>query len=75
MGIINQLRHIQGGKELNSVAVLASGGMDSCVLLADLAEDAYVSPLYVRTGLAWETAELTALTSFIDASTTLTLQH
>ena len=67
MGIINQLRYIQGGKELNPVAVLASGGMDSCVLLADLAEDAYVSPLYVRTGSAWETAELAALTSFIDA--------
>jgi len=52
---------------LDAVAVLASGGMDSCVLVADLAEDAKVSPLYVRKGLAWEDAELAALTSFINA--------
>ena len=52
---------------MNSVAVLASGGMDSSVLLADLAEDAYVSPLYIRTGLAWEDAERAALNSFIGA--------
>ena len=52
---------------MNSVAVLASGGMDSCVLLADLAEDTYVSPLYIRTGAAWEDAEVTALITFINA--------
>ncbi len=52
---------------VDSIAVLASGGLDSCVLIADLAEDAKVSPLYVRKGLAWEDAELTALVSFIEA--------
>jgi len=52
---------------VDSVAVLASGGMDSCVLIADLAEDASVAPLYIRKGLAWEDAELAALASFIDA--------
>ena len=52
---------------MDAVAVLASGGMDSCVLVADLAEDATVSPLYVRKGLAWEDAELAALYSFINA--------
>ena len=52
---------------MDAVAVLASGGMDSCVLLADLAEDANVSPLYVKKGLAWEDAELTALVTFIAA--------
>jgi len=50
---------------VDAVAVLASGGMDSCVLLADLAEDANVSPLYVKKGLAWEDAELAALVTFI----------
>lgn len=52
---------------MDAVAVLASGGMDSCVLLADLAEDANVSPLYVKKGLAWEAAELAALVTFIGA--------
>ncbi|MCH7481810.1 MAG: 7-cyano-7-deazaguanine synthase [Chloroflexi bacterium] len=41
--------------------------MDSCVLLADLAEDAKVSPLYIKKGLAWEGAELAALVTFIGA--------
>ena len=52
---------------MDAVAVLASGGLDSCVLLADLAEDAIVSPLYIRKGLAWEDAEQAALTAFVDA--------
>lgn len=52
---------------VDAVAVLASGGLDSCVLIADLAEDANVSPLYIRKGLTWEDAELAALASFIDA--------
>ena len=52
---------------MDAVAVLASGGMDSCVLLADLAEDANVSPLYVKKGLAWEDAEVAALVTFIGA--------
>ena len=52
---------------MDAVAVLASGGMDSCVLLADLAEDTNVSPLYIKKGLAWEGAELAALVTFIGA--------
>ena len=37
------------------VAVLASGGVDSAILVADLARDGrIVQPLYVRFGLAWE---------------------
>lgn len=52
---------------MDAVAVLSSGGLDSCILVADLATDAVVSPLYVRTGLAWEDAERAALTAFLDA--------
>jgi 7-cyano-7-deazaguanine synthase len=40
------------------VAVLASGGLDSAVLVAELARrGASVQPIYVRFGLAWEAAE------------------
>lgn len=49
------------------VAVLASGGLDSAVLLVSLAESANVTPLYVRFGLAWEAAELRALEAFLAA--------
>jgi 7-cyano-7-deazaguanine synthase len=38
--------------------VLFSAGLDSAVLLADEARRGRVHPLYVSTGLAWETAEL-----------------
>jgi tRNA(Ile)-lysidine synthase TilS/MesJ len=43
------------------VAVLTSGGLDSCVLLADLARENTVYPIYVEFGLAWEKAEQAAL--------------
>lgn len=52
---------------MEEVAVLTSGGLDSCVLVADTAEDAIVTPLYVRKGLAWEGAELAALSAFVKA--------
>jgi 7-cyano-7-deazaguanine synthase len=39
------------------VAVLCSGGLDSVVLLADLATTARVQPIYVAAGLAWEAHE------------------
>jgi len=41
--------------------VLLSGGLDSAVLVADLVQSGPVLPVYVRTGLAWESAELAAL--------------
>jgi 7-cyano-7-deazaguanine synthase len=48
------------------LAVLASGGLDSSVMLADLARGGRaVFPLYVRAGLMWERYELAALRSFI----------
>lgn len=52
---------------MERVAVLASGGLDSCVLVADLARRAVVYPIYISKGLAWETAELGALESFLRA--------
>ena len=48
------------------IAVLASGGLDSSVLLADLARrKRHVFPVYVRAGLRWEAEELLALRKFV----------
>lgn len=48
------------------VAVLASGGLDSSVLLADLARRRrHVFPVYVRAGLRWERDEQIALRKFL----------
>ncbi|MFZ1888732.1 MAG: 7-cyano-7-deazaguanine synthase [Candidatus Binataceae bacterium] len=48
------------------VAILASGGLDSSVMLADLARRGrHAFPVYVRAGLAWERAELAMLRKFI----------
>ena len=52
---------------MNRIAVLTSGGLDSCVLLADMARDAEVWPVYVRAGLVWEDEERRAIDRFIAA--------
>lgn len=52
---------------MEKVAVLASGGLDSAVLLADIALDAEVYPIYIRAGLAWEDEERRAIENFIRA--------
>jgi 7-cyano-7-deazaguanine synthase len=50
------------------VAVLASGGLDSAVLLDELARSApRVAPLYVRFGLVWESAEEASLRQYLGA--------
>ncbi len=49
------------------VAVLASGGLDSAILVAELARSAPVHPLYVTSGLVWERAERAALGRFLEA--------
>lgn len=50
----------------SSVGVLVSGGLDSAVLLVDLAQQyRKVYPLYVRQGLAWESVELYWLKRFL----------
>lgn len=52
---------------MDKVAVLASGGLDSSVLIAKLAADAEVYPIYVRCGFKWEDAELAVLRLFVEA--------
>ncbi len=49
-------------------AVLVSGGLDSSVLVAEMARRGRrVFPVYVQAGLAWERAELGALRRFLAA--------
>lgn len=49
------------------IAVLTSGGMDSSILLWDLAQESEVFPLYIEKGLTWEATELRFLSQFIEA--------
>jgi 7-cyano-7-deazaguanine synthase len=50
------------------IAVLTSGGLDSAILCVDLLGDfRSVIPIYVRSGLTWEDAELAALVRFLEA--------
>jgi 7-cyano-7-deazaguanine synthase len=49
------------------LGVLASGGLDSCALLAELALRRRVVPIYIRQGLAWEPVELYWLRRFLRA--------
>ena len=52
----------------NSVCVLVSGGLDSCVLLCEMTDkfdDVY--PVYVKGGLLWEKAEIYWLWKFISS--------
>ena len=52
----------------DAVVVMASGGLDSCVLVAHYARKGReVHPLFVRCGLRWEAAELTALKRWLRA--------
>ncbi len=52
---------------MDKIAALASGGLDSSVLVAELARAARVYPIYVKCGLKWEAMELRALQLFLDA--------
>lgn len=52
----------------STIGVLASGGLDSCVLVAHLLRQGHrICPFYVRCGLLWEHKELTALRAFLHA--------
>jgi 7-cyano-7-deazaguanine synthase len=58
-----------------ALAVLVSGGIDSAVLLAEAARTyPAVHPLFIRTGLFWEAAELDHLQRFLAAVRTPALQ-
>ena len=52
---------------MERIAVLASGGLDSSVLLADLARSHEVFPIYIQAGLAWEALEQKALDDYLGA--------
>lgn len=45
--------------------MLASGGLDSAVALAEAAREGPVAPVYVRSGLVWESAEMYWLERFL----------
>jgi 7-cyano-7-deazaguanine synthase len=50
------------------VGLLASGGLDSCILLKHLLDAGRtVKPFYIRSGLCWQAAEQDALECFLDA--------
>src|SRR5713226_6720517 len=54
--------------EKNSCAVLVSGGLDSAVLLAEMATQiSAVFPIFIQAGLRWEPAELYHLRRFLKA--------
>jgi 7-cyano-7-deazaguanine synthase len=52
---------------MDRIAVLASGGLDSSVLVADKARNAEVYPIYVQWGLKWEATERESLEAFLSA--------
>jgi 7-cyano-7-deazaguanine synthase len=52
---------VEPGSSKTTVAVLLSGGLDSAILLAELLRQGRrVQPIYVRSRLVWEAAELRA---------------
>jgi 7-cyano-7-deazaguanine synthase len=54
----------------HGLVVLASGGVDSAILVADQAAQGHVvHPMYIRFGLAWEQVEEAHLRRFLDAIT------
>ena len=58
----------QSENPLTALAVLVSGGLDSAILLGEMArEREVVHPLYVRHGLYWEGDELRHLQRFLGA--------
>jgi 7-cyano-7-deazaguanine synthase len=52
-------------KESGKRCVLASGGLDSAVALAEAARAGPVAPVFVRSGLVWEPAEMYWLERFL----------
>jgi 7-cyano-7-deazaguanine synthase len=52
----------------SSIGVLASGGLDSSILIGHLLRQGRaVQPFYIRTGLAWQAEELAGLERFLAA--------
>jgi 7-cyano-7-deazaguanine synthase len=56
------------GYDAEKIGVLASGGLDSSILIGDLLRSGrLVQPFYVRTGVVWQSAEQGALERFLAA--------
>lgn len=53
--------------ETGARCVLVSGGLDSAVALAEAAREGPVAPVFVRSGLVWEPAEMYWLERFLQA--------
>ena len=54
-----------------TIGVLASGGLDSSILLAHLLREGHrVQPFYIRKGLYWQEHELAGLRRFLEAIAT-----
>ena len=54
------------GSQQHTVAVLVSGGLDSAALCVCLTRQfARVAPIYIRSGLRWEDAEISSLKRFL----------
>ena len=50
----------------HTIGILASGGLDSSILVAHLLREGRpVQPFYIRTGLYWQEAELASLQKFL----------
>jgi 7-cyano-7-deazaguanine synthase len=65
---INAQLSWQSGTASPEAAVLISGGLDSAILLAEsLRYYSKVYPIYVRSGLYWEAAELGNLRKYLEA--------
>jgi len=59
---------IPSSRPAETVGILVSGGLDSCILLKRLLDDGHaVQPFYIRGGLCWQAAEQAALERFIAA--------
>src|SRR5438045_2018503 len=57
-----------------TIGVLASGGLDSSILLAHLLGQGHrVQPFYIRKGLYWQEHELAGLRKFLHAMATPSL--
>ncbi|MBN2295151.1 MAG: 7-cyano-7-deazaguanine synthase [Pirellulales bacterium] len=54
-------------QDRSTVGVLLSGGLDSSILVGQLlGEGRHVQPFFIRSGLIWQKAELSALCRFLD---------
>lgn len=52
----------------NVIALLLSGGLDSCILLGHLLRmGSVVQPIYIRTGVTWQQEEMEAIDRFLAA--------